>query len=65
MPPQDAFIASFLARVPRDVAASFTPAQLAAIGFAFALRYAPAHRIDVRWRIGRRYVVLIAGRDGR
>ena len=61
----DAFLARFLARVPRDVAQSFTAPQLAAIRSVFGLRYAPAHRVDVRRRIGRWYLVILAGSDGR
>lgn len=64
-PQPDPFTARFLARVPRAVADSFTAPQLAAIRFAFGLRYAPRHRIDFRRRMGRLYFVLLAGRDGR
>ncbi|HST74341.1 MAG TPA: hypothetical protein VLJ20_03135 [Acetobacteraceae bacterium] len=67
--PGDAFIARFLARVPREVAASFTPAQLQAVQRAFGMRYAVEHAVDLRrtWRLpwGRFYLVLLAGRDRR
>jgi hypothetical protein len=68
-PRPDAFIARFLARMPADVAASFTPAQLQAVERAFGMRYAVAHAIDLRRRIrlpwGRYYLVLLFGRDTR
>lgn len=67
--PAAQFIARFLARVPRDVAASFTPAQLAAIQRAFGMRYSAGHALDIRrhFRLpwGRFYVVVILGRDRR
>ncbi len=69
MTPADRFIARFLARVPREVAASFTPAQLGAVQRAFGMRYVMDHAIDVRRSLrlpwGRYYLVLLAGRDRR
>jgi len=68
-PPPDAFTARFLARMPAEVAASFTPAQLQAVRRAFGMRYAVAHAVDVRRCVrlpwGRYYVVMLAGRDTR
>ena len=61
---RDAFTRRFLARVP-DVADSFTDAQLAAIRFAFGMRFQAAHRIDFRRRLRGFYVVLLAGNDRR
>ncbi len=67
--PANAFIARFLARVPREVAASFTPAQLQAVQRAFGMRYVMEHAIDLRHTLrlpwGRFYLVLLAGRDRR
>lgn len=65
----DGFHARFLARVPPDLAASFTPEQVAAVRFAFGMRYEMAHAVDARrtfslpW--GRFYFVLLLGRDSR
>ena len=65
--PAQRFIARFLARVPPDVAASFTPTQLAAINRAFGMRYEAGHALDIRRHLrlpwGRFYLVLLAGRD--
>jgi hypothetical protein len=59
----------FLARLPPDVAGSFSPAQLAAISLHFGMRHRVGHAIDWRARIGLRfvkfYVVLLAGREER
>ena len=66
MSPANAFIARFLARVPREVAASFTPAQLQAVQRAFGMRYVMEHAVDLRrtWRLPwDLYLVLLAGRD--
>lgn len=68
--PDALFAARFLARVPPDVAASFTPAQLRAVQASFGMRYAMDHAIDLRRRVllpwmGGIYVVLLAGRDRR
>jgi hypothetical protein len=63
------FIDGFLGRVPRDIADSFTPDQLSAVQRAFGMRYAMAHRVDLRRTVrlpwGRFYLVLLAGRDDR
>ena len=67
--PAQRFISRFLARVPADVAHSFTPAQLLAIRRAFAMRYESDHTLDIRRHIhlpwGRYYLVLLFGRDRR
>ncbi|WP_291297983.1 hypothetical protein [Elioraea sp.] len=63
------FVARFRARIPPDVAASFTPEQLAAIHTAFALRTLPRHSLDLRRSLptpwGRMYLAIIAGREKR
>ena len=65
----DAFTSRFLARLPRDIAASFSPEQLKAIHSAFGMRYAVEHGVDVRRTVslpwGRYYFVMLAGRDRR
>ena len=67
--PGDAFIARFLARLPSDLAATFTADQLAAVRLAFGMRYVMDHAVDVRrtdilhW--GRFYLVQLGGRDWR
>jgi hypothetical protein len=62
-------IQRFLARLPPDVAGSFSSAQLAAISLHFGMRHRVDHAIDWRARIGLRftkfYVVLLAGREQR
>ena len=67
--PTEAFIRRFLARLRPDVAASFTPDQLAAVQLAFGMRYAAGHTVDLRRTMtlpwGRFYVVLLGGRDRR
>ena len=67
--PSEAFIVRFLRRVPPEVAASFTPDQLAAVQRAFGMRYAMDHAVDVRRTMslpwGRFYLVLLGGRDRR
>ena len=67
--PSDAFIARFLARVPPDLRASFTPTQLAAIQRAFGMRYTMDHALDVRRHVrlpwARYYLVVLCGRDYR
>ena len=69
MSPSEHFIARFLARIPRETAASFTHEQLQAIQHAFGMRYAMEHSVDIRRRLrlpwGRYYLVLLAGRDCR
>src|SRR5437763_11016284 len=63
----EAFIRRFLARVPPDVAGTFSPAQLAAVQRAFGMRYAVDHAVDLRRSLrlpwGRYYFVLLFGRD--
>jgi len=67
----DPFLAKFFARIPAEVAASFTPAQLRAVKIAFGARSWGSHAIDIRksfalpliWR--RFYVVLLAGAERR
>jgi hypothetical protein len=67
--PDEAFKTRFLARIPADLANSFTPDQLAAIQRAFGTRYAMEHALDVRRTMtlpwGRFYLVLLGGRDRR
>lgn len=67
--PSDVFTSRFLGRLPPDVAASFTPEQLAALQLAFGMRYAMEHAVDVRRTVtlpwGRFYLVLLGGRDRR
>lgn len=66
-PPQNAFLDRFLARVPRDVAGTFTPEQLAAVQRAFGMRFTVDHALDIRWSLrlpwGRFYLVLLFGRE--
>jgi len=65
----DPFIRRFLAGMPRDVADSFSPDQLAAVRRAFGMRYAQRHAVDLRRSVrlpgGKVYVVLLAGRERR
>lgn len=67
--PSDAFIARFLARVPADLRASFTPGQLTAIQHAFGMRYTMEHALDLRRHVrlpwARYYLVVLCGRDRR
>ncbi len=67
--PRNPAIGRFLARLTPDLAASFTPAQLAAIDLHFAMRHRVEHAIDWRRRLSlpfaRFYVVLLAGREDR
>jgi hypothetical protein len=59
----------FLARLEPALAASFSSEQLAAVELHFAMRNRVRHGLDWRRRInlglGRFYVVLLAGREGR
>jgi hypothetical protein len=67
----DPFLAKFFARIPAEVAASFSPAQLQAVKIAFGARSWGSHAIDIRrsfslpliWR--RFYLVLLAGAERR
>ena len=67
--PAEAFKIRFLARIPAELAKSFTPDQLAAIQRAFGTRYAMEHAVDVRRTVtlpwGRFYLVLLGGKDRR
>jgi hypothetical protein len=58
-------ISRFLARLRPELAASFSPEQLAAVELHFAMRSRVAHAIDWRKRLGfgrlRGYVVVLAG----
>ena len=69
MSPTEHFIARFLARIPGEIAKSFTQQQLQAIQRVFGMRYAMEHSVDIRRRLrlpwGRYYLVLLAGRDCR
>ena len=60
-------MARFLTRLPPDLAASFSRAQLEAIELHFAMRCRVDHAIDWRQRLTlpglRAYVVLLAGRE--
>ena len=62
-------VARFLARLPDDLACSFSAEQLAAIELHFAMRYRVDHRINWRFRFGpgwlRAYIVVLAGRERR
>jgi hypothetical protein len=64
-----AAIEMFLGRLPADLAASFSPAQLDAVALHFAMRHRPRHAIDWRHRVAlpfaRFYVILLAGREHR
>jgi hypothetical protein len=65
----DPFFKTFFSRIPKDVAASFTAAQLDAVKLAFGARALGAHAIDLRLSIplGRwsAYVVLLSGLERR
>ena len=67
--PPDPFLTRFLARMPAETRASFTPAQLDAVRRAFGMRHTGGHAIDWRRTLrlpwGRWYVVLLVGRDRR
>lgn len=65
----DPFLNQFFDRIPKDVAATFTDAQLDAVKRAFGARSWGAHSIDLRfslplpWR--RFYVVFLIGKERR
>ncbi|MBV8525674.1 MAG: hypothetical protein JOY71_26755 [Acetobacteraceae bacterium] len=65
----EAFTSRFLARLPPEIAASFSPDQLAAIHYAFGMRYAVGHGVDVRRMVrlpwGSYYFVMLVGRHER
>ncbi len=58
-------ITRFLARLPPDVAGSFSAAQLAAISLHFGMRHRVDHAIDWRLRFVKFYFVFLAGRESR
>jgi len=55
----------FLARLPPEVAGSFTPRQLAAIHLHFGMRHHVEHAINWRRRFLKFYFVVLAGREHR
>jgi len=61
------FLRRFLASVPREVAPTFSDAQLAAVQRAFGMRFTINHMVDLRRSIrfpwGRFYLVLLFGRE--
>ena len=65
----DAFVARFLGKIPRDIAKSFSDVQLEAVVAAFGTRRWRSHPVDIRLTIplvGRAYyLVLLAGADRR
>lgn len=65
--PENPFLSRFLASIPRDVAGSFTPDQLAAVQRAFGMRFTVDHALDIRRSLrlpwGRFYLVLLFGRE--
>ncbi len=67
--PSQEFVARFRARVPQDVAETFTEQQLTALENAFASRAVARHRmrfaLSLRLPWGRYYLVLMAGPDRR
>lgn len=67
MPPGNADMARFLARLNPALAASFSAEQLAAIELHFSMRSRASHGLDwrCRLRLWRRhvYVVVLAGWD--
>lgn len=60
-------VTRFLTMLSRDLASSFSDAQLRAIDLHFGMRHRSHHTIDWRWRAGfarlRLYVVILVGRD--
>ncbi len=62
-------IGRFLARLPADLAASFSARQLAAIELHFGMRHRVGHAVDWRRRFrlpfANIYIVLLAGADDR
>lgn len=65
----DPFIRSFLLKIPKKVAATFSEAQLLQIKIQFGTRTKAKHVIDVRSVMGagewRYYLVLLLGRNRR
>ncbi|MFO1190219.1 MAG: 3-phosphoshikimate 1-carboxyvinyltransferase [Alphaproteobacteria bacterium] len=68
-PAPDPFLIQFFGRIPKDVASTFTDAQLDAVKRAFGARSWGAHRIDLRFSIPlpwrRYYVVFLCGTERR
>ena len=66
---KEPFIDAFLKKIPKDIAASFTPAQLLQIKLCFGTRTQARHCIDKRSVFGfwgwRYYVVFLFGRNRR
>ncbi len=66
---ESAALRQFLNRISADEAASFTPAQRAAIDLHFGMRYRADHMIDWRRRFRlpflKFYIVLLAGNENR
>jgi hypothetical protein len=66
---EDPFLKTFLDRVPKEVASTFTAAQLDAVRRAFGARSPGAHTVDLRFSVplGLRwfYVVFLVGRERR
>ncbi len=64
---ESVFLQRFLARVPAEVASSFSAEQLAAVQRAFGMRYTVRHAVDMRRSLalpwGRYYLVVMAGRE--
>jgi len=67
--PDPAFARRFLAALPPDLAASYTPAQLAGVQRCFGLRHGGRHALDFRRSVwtpfGRVYLVVLAGAERR
>jgi hypothetical protein len=67
--PSQEFIARFRARLPGEIAQTFTDTQLRALEAAFGSRAATRHTLRLRLTIPlprrRYYLVLFAGRDRR
>jgi len=65
----DPFVEQFFSRIPADVAATFTEAQLDAVKRAFGARTRVAHAVDIRFSVPlvfrSVYVVLLAGGERR
>jgi hypothetical protein len=67
--PDPNFTRRFLAALPPDLAATFTPQQLMGVQRCFGLRHGGRHALDLRrsfWTpFGRFYLVLLAGPERR
>ena len=64
---ESVFLQRFFARIPAEIASSFSVEQLAAVQRAFGMRYTVGHAVDMRRSLalpwGRYYLVVMAGRD--